>query len=261
MKLMSRSVVACVSACALLGIAAFAFAQNQPQAGQQLQQRGTTQAGGQQAAGADAQLANWLIVDNKGEVALAKFAESRIQNDAVKEFNTMLIKEHTDLVNQLQQMFPGVRVPEPTATGGERGRGAQTGASATEGAQGQRQNGTATGTTGAGAAHAAAGIDWLKIHQQKVNEELGLKERELESYKGTRLDEAYLGLQTGIHLDMVATLKAMRQHASSQLQPVLDQALAATQKHHNRTKTLMDQIGEGRSQEARKPRATTGSRD
>ena len=47
-----------------------------------------------QNQGRDHALATCLVIENQGEVAIAKFAEGKTGNSSVKEFAGMLVKEH-----------------------------------------------------------------------------------------------------------------------------------------------------------------------
>ncbi len=55
-----------------------------------------------QANMTDAQLAAWLLVDNHGEVALARLAQQRAQNDDVRKFATQMVEDHTKFIDKIQ---------------------------------------------------------------------------------------------------------------------------------------------------------------
>src|SRR5215469_2070412 len=84
------------------------YQQNYPQTGQPLtagrydaSQRATGPMQGVSLT--DQQLANWLLVDNRGEIQLARIAQERAACDEVKDFAKRLIDDHADMVEKLQQ--------------------------------------------------------------------------------------------------------------------------------------------------------------
>ncbi len=92
--------------------------QNQPrtQQGQPAQpgQPGQRQQG-QPGQRADAQLAACLIVDNEGEVAVAKLAQQKASNPQVKRFAEQMIEDHGQMLKKLQQVAG--QTGERSATG------------------------------------------------------------------------------------------------------------------------------------------------
>ena len=58
---------------------------------------------GNEANSADSQIAGCLIVDNQGEIALGKLAESRANDKDVKDFGERMVKDHTDFMQKLEK--------------------------------------------------------------------------------------------------------------------------------------------------------------
>lgn len=54
----------------------------------------------------DQAIAGMLLLGNQEEIAMAQFAEGRAQNDSVKEFARMMIKDHQQAVQKIQQAAP-----------------------------------------------------------------------------------------------------------------------------------------------------------
>jgi predicted outer membrane protein len=55
------------------------------------------------ARGLEPVLINMLIEGNRAEIALSQFGLQRTQNPQVQQFAQQMVREHTDLVNQLQR--------------------------------------------------------------------------------------------------------------------------------------------------------------
>ncbi len=70
----------------------------------------------------DSQFAGVLIVDNQGEIALGKLAEQKSGNKDIKQFAQMMVKDHTDFMQQLekfartqgQNAYSGANMPQAT---------------------------------------------------------------------------------------------------------------------------------------------------
>jgi putative membrane protein len=62
----------------------------------------------------DAELASWLLVDNRGEIQLAHLAQERASCDDVKEFAEKLVQEHSQVVEDLQQFAGRGRSMQPS---------------------------------------------------------------------------------------------------------------------------------------------------
>ena len=156
--------------------------------------------------GHDQKVAGLLIPGNRAEVELSKFAQQQTKNDQVKEFAQMMIDEHSQMITQLQKF----------ATSGD------------------RASPTAAGNGG--------GMDPVQIKQQICERALDATKRELGRYQGAEFDQAYLGQQIADHIHMLAAEQVLRNHASSELQQVLDTGIVTTQKHLDHARQLMDSL-------------------
>lgn len=85
-----------------------------------------------------------------------------------------------------------------------------------------------------------------------------LTQRELAAKQGAEFDKAYIGQQIVSHIDMLATLQTVQQHASSELQPMIQKGIQTTEQHLSQAKQIMQQL-DGRTGGAESPsRATSG---
>lgn len=220
------------------------------QQGQQYQ-RASQQAGGEryyaqrvsgQAQGAssvDQQLASWLLVDNRGEIQLARLAQERASSDDVKEFAKKVIDDHSKLVEELQQ-FAGLGrgMPQENSeyeTANDGGRLSQTN---TRGNQQYRQSYTASGRGN----QQPGGLNLVRLKQQLGQQCLASAERELEQKDGAEFDKCYIGMQIAKHMEMLDTLRVFSRYASPQLDELIEQAEPTTQDHLEHAMHLIKQL-------------------
>jgi|GEM_PF-1174614 len=218
----------------------------------------------------DQQIAAWLTVCNEGEIRMGQFASKRAKQDSVRKFADQMVKEHSHMNQQLAQ-FAG------QAAGG--GRAAERDGSA--GAQSPRESGANTGVSarpagqkaGAGDADAdaddaapspgdaagresskgavggataagrpAGGFDWLSVKRQIGQRLLASMERDLGKRQGAEFDPAYIGSQIVMHEEMIATQQVLREHASPDLQKVIDGGIEHAQMHLDSAKQIISQL-------------------
>ena len=60
-------------------------------------------AAGATAKSDDQMIANWLSIGNQSEIAISKIAESKAENKDVRKFAEMMVKDHTQLQQQLEK--------------------------------------------------------------------------------------------------------------------------------------------------------------
>lgn len=68
------------------------------------------------ALSADREIADMLIIDNNGEVAMAKLAESKVENPSVCAFAQRMVKDHLQLAQSLRLMALTMNPPAATGT-------------------------------------------------------------------------------------------------------------------------------------------------
>ena len=64
---------------------------------------------------ADREIAQMLIIDNNGEVAMAKLAESKVENPSVRAFAQRMVKDHLQFAQSLRLMASTMNPPAATA--------------------------------------------------------------------------------------------------------------------------------------------------
>jgi predicted outer membrane protein len=200
----------------------------------------------------DEQLANWLLVDNRAEVQLARMAQERAACDDVKDFAKKMIDAHSQMIEHLQSFAGAGRGMQPGAgqfqaeTTTRQGRPDQQfnerGQPVTERAQqfgqpGQRfaPQGQQFGQQG----QQAGGLNLVRLKQQLGQQCLASAQHELEQKEGEEFDKCYIGMQIVMHMQMLDTLKVFSRYASPQLDQIIEQAEDTTQDHLDHAKELI----------------------
>lgn len=228
----------------------------------------------------DQTIASILIPANQEEVALGQFAQERTQNPQVKEFAQQLVQDHTQFVNQLRQ-FGGVTAgPAGPATDGASNQSADPNRRPTEAAP--RNDGARIEANPQGAAVQAGetqvnvpadpaaprdaasgrspqtqsrladagqarGYDMavMQLHRQIGERCLAMTQQMLGKKQGAEFDKAFVGLNIPAHVRMLATLETVQDHASPELQQILQKGQQATQQHLAHAEQLMRQLDQG----------------
>ncbi|MEX2168666.1 MAG: DUF4142 domain-containing protein [Pirellulales bacterium] len=216
----------------------------------------------------DKSIAACLILGNHEQVALAEFAQSRAQNEQVKEFAQMMIKDHQKAISQLEQFAPQQVSLKLEAQANEAGTRGRTRVARPEQDQAQPQEQatrrdpqfqgrtTTDQTVEAGGQQGDVMKQALKMQKEIAQQCLALTQRELSEHEGQKFDQAFVGQQIGAHIGMLAKLSGSDQFASAELQQVLQQQQETTQQHLQHAKQVMQEL-EGQSQTAERP---TGER-
>jgi len=201
----------------------------------------------------DRDMAAMLAIGNRGEVEMANFFKGRTQNEKVREFTDMLIKDHSAFLEKLNT----VAGQRPIA--GERAAG-NVGIDAPA-PQTQPPASVAVRTPPAGGVEVQAGGLGVQVGGQGrsfyapgMNPMLSLKEeiaqeclangkKELEQKQGADADKCFVGTQIVKHGEMVSVLTVLQRRAQdSQFKEMLGAALQKTQQHLEMGKTIMKEL-------------------
>jgi predicted outer membrane protein len=220
----------------------------------------------------DAALATCLIIDNRGEIALAEFAQQRAQSEDVKQFAQRMADEHTQFISKLAP-FAGGEVGRPeganrTREGANRAAPADArpneAGAAVEDTDRQRRNEDAsdrnadrqnadrennaaadqprTQRNASQPRNTAGGaVDFLAIKQELGEKCLQTAQRELGKKEGAEFDKCYMTQQVMAHLHMVDTLEVFQNHVSGDLKQVLQEGLQTAQAHLKHAEDLAKQ--------------------
>jgi predicted outer membrane protein len=206
-------------------------------------------------------VAQWLGLANAEEIALANLATQRSQNDKVKQFAQTLVKDHTDLLNNLHNF--GAQVVRLDAGAAGQDQQGVAGANQNQN-QNQRRDAAAgrdnprdvaqnqPGRPAAdtrtarpeGQAGAAEGAqhgmpDFFHVKQQIAQRCLAEAQRCWSEHRGNEADMSFVGTQIVLHEQMLATAQTLREYASPELQNVIDKGIQGTQMHLDHAKNLI----------------------
>ena len=193
-----------------------------------------------QAVNLDPQFIACLIIDNKGEIELAKFAQARAQSKEVKDFAEQMINDHGEFVAKLQQLQASTGAT-PRDTGTERRRGDET--------LPARRPGAAADATANRSGHHNI---MLQIKKEIADRCLASVKRELDQKKGADFDRCYMGTQQMAHMKMVDELAVFEKYASPELQKALAQASQTARTHLTHAKTLSAKFESAAAETARR---------
>jgi predicted outer membrane protein len=211
----------------------------------QAQQLGTST----QAGGMDQFIATCLLLGNQEEVALAQMAADKAQNENVKQFAQMLVSDHQEAIQKLQQHAkPGISLE---------GAGTITATSAAPSAQpgtlpsdrvASNDSPTARQFTANRAnidsdPMAGGSLDQvLQMSQQAAQECLSMTKSMMQEKQGAEFDKAFAGSQIGAHVGMLAKLKASEQHASPELASIIQESQQVVESHLEQAKQLCEEL-------------------
>jgi len=192
----------------------------------------------------DQQLAAWLLVDNRGEIALAQLAQEKSSNSEVRKFAQHLIDDHSKTVEKLER-FAGThqrtRGGDNRETGNRETGNRETGNRET----GNRRQGANEQFAAGGQARTAAGLNFTRIKQQLGQQCLASSKRELEQKDDHEFDECFIGMQIAKHMEMIDTLKVFSHYASENLDQVIEEGEQAAEEHLDHAKELIKQLTAG----------------
>lgn len=190
----------------------------------------------------DHMLASCVALDNQEEVAIARWAQDRLENKDAKEFAQMLIKDHSAFLKKLQEFAPeasreGFLSNDRTARGDDRAR-----------TTGQE---TARKTTPAATERTAAKpnlefggnpIDQMQLQRELAEQCLADTQKMLSEKNDREFDACFIGLQIAKHAGMKTKLEVFQRHASGELKDLLAQGLKTTTAHLDHAEKIMKQL-------------------
>jgi predicted outer membrane protein len=255
---MTRFVTSLGTVAILLGITPLTMAQQdrlgqqdrpgigQDRPGQERQLGGQRQATGE-AGQLDQKLAAWLACGNRAEVELGQLAAQKATNPQVRQFAEMMVKQHSQVLQQLRQINPEIELA--SAQGAQQpGQTARQPGQATEqrlGQQAQQSPGQTQRTAG------AAEDQLMEIGKQAAERKVELTKTYLQDKQGQQFDMCYIGTQIAAHISMVAELEAMQNAGSPEFQQLVDKASQGAQQHLQQAMQIAQTLEGGEGAAAR----------
>jgi predicted outer membrane protein len=174
----------------------------------------------------DAMIAGCMAVSNGEEIALAKLAASKTENDKVRDFAEKMIDDHSKMLAKLERF------------GGHAG--------VAEGVERDRNDEVLTSTDRADRANtqqrSQSGFDFVNMKRQIAQECLASAQKCWEEKKGSEADMAYIGQQLVMHQQMLDAGKVMKQYASSDLQQVIENGMEKAKEHKEHCEKLIEEL-------------------
>jgi hypothetical protein len=245
---------------------------------------------GGQSASADQQLAFCIHGACKNEIAIATFAQDKLQTQAAKQFAAKMIEEHQagcekvaqiagHLVDHSDHAAPGGDRPGADRPGADRPARPETRGEGEDDADAPRagvrvnEEGVEVRAPGARpgarpgadievhAAGGAGGVNWIAIHKELGQRCLESTKKELSKHQGMDFDQAFMGQQLLAHMEMVDKLSVFKNHASPKLRQVIESELQMATNHLNEARQIMEQMKDTETtpRTARRPGSTEDS--
>lgn len=176
----------------------------------------------------DWQIAEWLMVDNQGEIALSEEAERSAADKDVRKFAQDMRDKHHEFLQKLRKQV----ALQPRGAAVRRG-----------GRQGME------------------GLDLVSLKQQLGEQCRKSAMQELQHKHGSEFDKRYMGMQIGMHMQMLDSLRVFSRYASPELDRLIEEEENATQSHLERAKHIMASLDGRRESGARSARRESRNRE
>lgn len=214
---------------------------------------------------ADRTLAACAAIDNQAEIALARFAQDKLQNEEAKQFAMKMVTEHEAYLQKLQRFAPEASqqlLNEPTSRTDAKGLQAasdkpnvtRAGGANTDRSANVRQT---AGTQTEGTEQNAQPVDFVQLGREIAQESLSDMKSQLERKQGAEFDECFMGFQIAAHGAMKAKLTVFQRHASGELGGILAEGVDTADKHRADAEEIIRKLVASSSKVA----ATNASRE
>lgn len=209
--------------------------------------RGTSPTGGTQEQQVERYLAGCLLTNNQAEIEIAQIAQKQSQNPEVKQFAEMLVKDHGELTQKLQQLAGsqhGNRADGQNDVDRDRNAADTSrapGANVTDQARDTNENPSLNPGNRADAGGGAF-MQLAAINKKIAERCTQATKEELQSKSGAQFDECFVGTQIGGHMHMLAALEVIGEESQGQLRQVAEDAKPKLQQHLEQAKQLAEQL-------------------
>jgi len=206
---------------------------------------------------ADHQLASCVALENQEEIAIARFAQKKLNDKDAKDFAQMLVDDHSKFLKKLEQYAPEATeegflreqpaTRERAAVGGQNPQVKINRERTLPGGRKVESTTTIERTAAKPNLDQQEGqlpIDFLQLHREMAEQCLAESEDLLNEKSGKKFDECFIGMQIDRHTAMKAKLEVFQRHASGDFKDLLDQGLKTTEHHLDRAKKIMEQLAD-----------------
>ncbi|HUQ71468.1 MAG TPA: DUF4142 domain-containing protein [Planctomycetaceae bacterium] len=205
---------------------------------------------GQRAGGQtkDETFATCLTIDNQEEIAIAKFAQSKTENEDVKEFASMLISDHEAFIKKLEKFAPeasrnnSLNSDQPqTSEKAERSTTSTNSSVQPAGGTAPAQPSRSIQQTSATQPQQGQ-IDFIQLHREIAAQCLADSKKALSEKSDEEFAKCFVGSQIAKHAEMSTKLTVLQRHASAELKEILASASETVKEHQEHAETLMDKL-------------------
>jgi predicted outer membrane protein len=181
-------------------------------------------------------------IENRNEIELAKFAQTKSQNEQVKQFAAKMIKDHGEAAKDLEK-WGGGRAAVSTST-----EPAKEGDAPGARVEVQTKRGGTFGVdfNAADKTNPDGSVNWVAIHREMADKCLAAAKKELAEKEGVEFDKCYIGMQIGAHQKMIIADEVFSNYVSADGKAKLDKCREMATEHLNEAKTIMKSL-EGKS--------------
>lgn len=148
--------------------------------------------------------------------------------------------------SEAQGKAAGQEQNEAQQQAGQRAGGQSGERSRTQSAQGEERDRSAQFRAAAGGMHGQMS-QLLQIKQELGDRHVESCREELSQKQGAEFDKAYMTKQVALHQEMLDTLQVFSNHASPELQQVLEQGQQTTQQHLAMAKEILQTVEQGQT--------------
>lgn len=187
----------------------------------------------------DRQIVRWLIPDQHGVIECSKLALEKSTNESVKQFARLMVTEHSSCLDKLEGISkhsstPGdVQQTSDTITNrkGDVKVDARRSGILIRDEGTQRDNKIVYQPT-----------DFVQVKVEVCDQMRALIAKEMKAMPGSEFDRAYMKHMVAGHEMNLASCKAVRKTASSELQTMLDQNIEKLNVHLKQARQLCDEV-------------------
>ncbi|HUQ67879.1 MAG TPA: DUF4142 domain-containing protein [Planctomycetaceae bacterium] len=205
----------------------------------------------------DQTFATCLTIDNQEEIAIAKFAQSKTDNEDVKDFASMLISDHEAFIKKLEKFAPeasrnnSLNSDQPQTS--ENAPRTTTSVVQPAGGAAPAQPGRAIQQT-AGTQPQQGQIDFVQLHREMAAQCLADSKKALSEKSDEEFAKCFVGFQIAKHASMSTKLTVLQRHASPELKEILASASETVKEHQEHAEKLMEKLAKTDQKSDSKPK-------
>lgn len=192
-------------------------------------------------------LATCIALGNLGEISVSEVARTKSQNDEVKKFAEIMIKDHHSFIEKLQKF-----APEATKAGylddavrevrsGDTKRRSEIQQTAAEENKDATDSAVKTADQKS-AEKSLAGFNHMQLERELSAQCLASAKQQLDEKSGSEFDQCFVGHQLAMHGAMKDKLIVFQRHVSPELAAILAEGQRTTEEHLEKAEQLMKSL-------------------